>query len=462
MSFNSVWQYARTGRGPANRTSRPSSKPSPSGRSRLSFEHLENREMLSVSPTVTDVAVASTDWSSGFYDYLAASSLGDEGYSIPLGSSAQTQALSWENINQIKITFSEDVNVDAADLSLSGVNNATYQIESFFYDAIPRVATWTFVNPLVTDRLMLDLDANGLDPVADLDGNILDGEWVDDVTSGPSGDGLAGGDFEFSFNVAPGDVDQNQYVNYYDYIFTRMLEGQDTSGPSYNPFNDIDGSGLIDTTDWLNILGHLGSSLPSGQPVGATNDAPTTAGVGLVVLDNAAVDEAISLFDAFDDAEDLDSQMTYTVVGNTNPAVLDTLSINSTTGDLTVSATSNVSGRTTLTIRATDTQGLSTETSVAIDADYVNQPPVIYNYAAYQYPGNTWLFIGYVSDPDDDVEGWVLDFGGVFDTRATVDENGYFEFAVILEEDEWGYEWVIATDPHGLESNDPVRWVGLT
>jgi len=463
MFFKSVWQYARTERGSTRRTSRLSSnKSSRSHRSRLGFESLESREMLSASPTVIDVAVASTDWSSGFYDYLATSSLGDQGYSIPVGSSAQTQALPWENLDQIKITFSEDVNVDAADLSLSGVNNIAYDIESFFYDAIPRVATWTFASPLVADRLMLDLDADGLDPVDDLVGNILDGEWVDNVTSGPSGNGSAGGDFEFSLNVLPGDTNQSQSVSYFDYIFTRMLDGQNTSGPSYDPFYDLDGSGLIDSTDWLNILGYLGDTLPSGQPAGATNDAPTTAGVALVVLDDAAVDVAISLFDAFDDAEDSDSQMTYTVLGNTNPSVLDTLSINPTTGDLTVSATSNVSGRTTLTVQATDSQGLSVETNITVDADYVNQPPLIYDFWASQHPGNTWLFSGYVSDPDDDVEGWVLELGGVFDIRATVDENGYFEFAVILEEDEWGYEWVFATDPHGLISNDPERWVGLT
>ncbi len=457
MFFQYVWQYARTGRRSTNRSSRSSS-----GRSGLRFERLEEREMLSVSPTVTDVAVASTDWTSGFYDYLSTSSLGDEGYSIPVGSAAQTQALPWDNIDQIKITFSEDVNVDAADLSLSGVNNTSYQVESFFYDAVPRVATWTLASPLVVDRLMLDLDADGLDPVADLDGNLLDGEWVDNVTSGPSGNGSTGGDFQFSLNVVPGDADQSQSVSYFDYIFTRMLDGQGTSSPNYDPFHDLDGSGLIDSTDWSNILGYLGDFLPSGQPAGATNDAPTTAGIASVVLDNAAIDEAISLFAAFDDAEDADSQLTFTILGNTNPSVLDTLSINPTTGVLTVSATSNVSGRTTLTVQATDTQGLTTETDVTIDADYVNLPPVISNFWASQHPGNTWLFTGTVSDPDDDVEGWVVEFGGVFDLRATVDENGYFELAVVLEEDEWGYEWVITTDPHGLESNQPARWVGLT
>jgi len=454
MFFKSVWQYARRGRCLLSSRSRPE---------RLSFENLEGREMLSVNlPTVTDVSVASTNWSSSFYDYLETASLGSEGYSIPVGSSAQTQSLPWENIDQIKVSFSEDVNVDEADLSLSGVNNISYQFDSFFYDAFNYVATWTLENPLVADRLMLDLDADGLDPVTDLSGNILDGEWVDNVTNGPSGNGSAGGDFEFSFNVVPGDVDQNQYVTYYDYIFTRAREGQDTSGPNYSAFYDIDGSGLIDATDWMNVLGHLASTLPAGQPMGASNDAPTTAGIASVVLDNAAVDVAISLFAAFDDAEDSDNQMTYTVVGNTAPSLLDTLSINPTTGDLTLSAAQGASGRTTITVVATDSQGLSTTTSFATDVNYVNQPPVIYDYLAVQAPGNTWLFTGYVTDPDDDVEGWVLDFGGVFDLRATVNEDGYFEFAVILEDDEWGFEWVQAEDPHGLKSNAPERLIGLT
>jgi hypothetical protein len=43
-----------------------------------------------------------------------------------------------------------------------------------------------------------------------------------------------------------------------------------------------------------------------------------------------------------------------------------------------------------------------------------------------------------------------------------VDENGHFEFAVILEEDQWGWEFAVTYDPHGLQSNVPVSEIGMT
>ena len=319
---------------------------------------------------------------------------------------------------------------------------------------------------------MIDLDADGLDPVTDLAGNILDGEWIDDVTTGPSGDGIAGGDFEFGFTVLPGDVDQSQLVTSYDYITTRVRHGQDTTGPNYSALHDIDGSGLIDSIDWMGIIGLLGTYAPAGQPTGATNDAPTTAGIPLVDIDDDTIDVAISLWNAFDDLEDADNELTYEITGNTDPTLLDVLSINSATGELIISAASGgsggagamqaISGRTTVTVQSTDSNGLSVETDVTIDVNRDNLPPQIYDYWSEQAPGNTWLISGYVSDPDDDVEGFIVNFWGVFDIRATVDENGYFEFAVILDEDDYGFEFAQTQDPHGLQSNIPAVWVGLT
>ena len=454
MLLKSVWQYARI------RINKSSSSRNP----QLGFESLEGRQMLSVTPpTVAEVAVSSTEWTSAFIDHLNTPSIGISGYSIPTGSTDQSLNLPWENINQLQIKFSEDVNIDASDLALSGVNNTSYQFDHFIYDAITHVATWTLENSLPADRLMIDLDADGLDPVVDLDGNILDGDWINDVSSGPSGNGSAGGDFEFIFNVVPGDVDQNVYVTFYDYIFVRARDGEDTTGANYTILHDIDGSGLIDTTDWLNTYGYFGSTVPTGQPVGVNNDAPTTTGISYVELDDASIDEAISLFAAFEDAEDADNQMTYEVIGNSDPSLLDTLSINSVTGNLTVSAAPNVSGRTNITVRATDSLGLSTETNFALDVDRENQPPIIIDYLAVEHPGNTWLFTGYVTDPDDDVNGWIVTFGGVFDYRATVNEDGYFEFAVILDPGTgWDFEWAQTADPDSLLSNAPERWIGVT
>src|SRR5690242_18465012 len=77
---------------------------------RLRFEQLENRMMLSAStPRVTSVEVASTAWSTDFVNYLKTSNQGTVGYAIPLGSTAQSAALTWKNLDQIIIKFDQDV-----------------------------------------------------------------------------------------------------------------------------------------------------------------------------------------------------------------------------------------------------------------------------------------------------------------------------------------------------------------
>ena len=94
------------------------------------MEVLEPRWVLS-APSVADVNVCSTEWATEFVDYLETSELGTDGYSIPVGSSAQLQTIPWVNVDQIKITFSENVDVQMGDLSLSGVNTTAYEFSSF-------------------------------------------------------------------------------------------------------------------------------------------------------------------------------------------------------------------------------------------------------------------------------------------------------------------------------------------
>src|SRR6476659_7376539 len=82
-------------------------------RSRNRIEILERRDMLSgTPPTVMKVEVGSSSWSSAFVQYLRTSNLGANGYAIPTGSTAQSATLSWDNIDELFITFSKDVNVD--------------------------------------------------------------------------------------------------------------------------------------------------------------------------------------------------------------------------------------------------------------------------------------------------------------------------------------------------------------
>jgi hypothetical protein len=426
-----------------------------------SFEILERREMLSAAPAVVAVEVASTSWSETFVDYLQSASLGQEGYAIPLGSSAQSATLTWTNLDQIKIRFNKDVIVDSADLSLSGINATAYGFSDFHYDPQTRFATWTLTTPLDRDRLRLDLDAGGFGAVRDLENNILDGEWTNNVST-VSGNGTAGGDFQFNFNVLPTDVNNSANVTSFDYVYIRQLEGKSTTSPGYIAKRDIDGSGLIDSTDWQEAIDRYFETLPTGSPAGTNNDAPTTSGIGLTQITNASVDVTISLSPSFSDAENGGSGLTYSILSNSNASLFDTASINQSTKQLVLNAASGVSGRATIIVRATDSGGLFVDTLLTVDVNRQNQAPIISNFFILNVGPNTWIVEGDVSDADDDVSNFIVYFSNVFVTRAAVDENGHFEFAIILDDETWGFEYAVTYDPHGLQSNVDSCEVGLT
>ena len=238
-------------------------------------EQLDDRFMLSAAPTVTGVHVAGTQWSSAFVGYLQSHSLGDHGFRIPVGSSVQAKTLPWSNINQVIVSFSEDVLIHAADLSITGVNVPHLAFADFFYDAFTHVATWTLAQPLPTNVYRLDLDGDGSDRVIDLEGNALDGEWTNNSSVYASGNGVAGGDFEFTFKVLPGDVNQSNYVEYFDYYAANSRQGLSTTSSNYLAFADVNGSGTINSTDTQSILNALWATYPSGSPAGASGDAPS-------------------------------------------------------------------------------------------------------------------------------------------------------------------------------------------
>ena len=163
-------------------------------------------------PTVTNVAVSGPGWASA--------------YAIPVGSGTQLFSLPWAGINQIKVTFSENVVVDQSDLLLTGINVPSYDVAggTFSYDSTTFTATWTLPQSIGADQLMLALNANGSDPIRlTPPARILDGDWTNPAsttaTSGsayPSGNGTAGGNFNFRFNVLPGDANQDGLVNISD------------------------------------------------------------------------------------------------------------------------------------------------------------------------------------------------------------------------------------------------------
>ena len=207
-----------------------------------------------------------TAWSSSFPSY--------SGYSIPVGSGAQLVTLPWGNINQIEVVFNENVVVDKSDLALSGVNVSEYDIadSTFAYYPTTCTATWTLPTGtfLNTDKLMLELNADGTDPIHDFAGKRLDGDWTNPTSTTdtgtstyPSGDGTAGGDFLFRFNVLPGDASGDGTVNGSD-LATLGQHWKQSGGSAQGDFN---GDGTVDASD-LALLGlNWRTSLPSTEPV---------------------------------------------------------------------------------------------------------------------------------------------------------------------------------------------------
>jgi len=423
------------------------------------METLERRLTLS-APTVADVNVSSTDWTSTFVDHLETESLGTDGYSVPVGSSSQLTSLSWTNLDQIRITFSEDVDVQQSDLSVSGVNTTAYSFSDFSYDSVNYVATWTLSSALACDKILIDLDGNGLDPVEDTSGNDLDGEWTDSSSTYNSGNGTAGGDFEFRFNVVPGDVSGDNGVNFLDAIWVNTKNGLSAGDSGYDIRYDVNGDGDIDSADYVATASRSGSVLPSGNPAGTSNDAPTTSGLADVNVNEDAVDQVLQLYNAFEDAEDDDDEMTYEVLSNSNSALFDSVSIDG-YGGLTLDFADDAFGEAELIIRATDADGLFVDTALAVDVTAVNDAPVISGFGASKGLGDYWTFHGRVADMDDDVEGMIITLGGVlagYNVTATVQSDGTFSLTDEFPGLEEGFAFA-QTDDGDLDSNLAYYWV---
>jgi hypothetical protein len=399
----------------------------------LGMEHLENRMLLSgTPPAVTAVNLGSTQWTSSFVGFLQSQGVGAGGYAVPAGSN-QLKTLPWTDLNQVRITFDQDVHIAAGDLSVSGTNVTAYAFSDFSYDSATYTATWTLAASLAKDKILLDLDANGKYPVHNYDGQALDGAWTTGASVFPSGNGNGGDDFKFQVNVLPGDIDGNNCINNVDSTAVRFKNGKNAGDIGYNIRYDTDGNGSITLDDYILIYARMGNRLPLGSPAGITNSAPTVLPLGNLGVSTNAVDTVFSLGDIFGDAEDSTSNLTFSVTNNTNSSLFSAVFINQ--GVMTLSFAANTEGTAALTLRATDSGGLFVEMTFHVTvADTLiwipdDNPPVISNFGGTEGPENFWTFAGTVTDPDQEVAGMIVTFGGVLEGygyTAIVQADGTF------------------------------------
>ena len=108
-----------------------------------------------------------------------------------------------------------------------------------------------------------------------------------------------------------------------------------------------------------------------------SNSPPTTSGIGNQTVNEDSQPVSISLFNAFDDAEDADAALTYNVDAVSNPGIFvgGAPTIIPSTGTLLLTFVSDASGSSTVTVRATDTGGLFETTQFTVTVTPVNDAP---------------------------------------------------------------------------------------
>lgn len=229
------------------------------------------------APTIVGIKVGSAAWTIPFLEHIdSPAQIGFPMIKLP----NQLNSLPWTNVDQVFIQFSKDVGAsfDKTDVKVSGIQTLDYTSQlTVSYDNIRFLATLKFSNPLSVEKLRIVI----LDTVTDAAGNRLDGEWVNGGTQTMSGNGTAGGNFDYRINVLPGDVSGNGVVLGNDVTLDVLARGKSTlDGISFNPLADLDGSGSCVQSDVDFVVARRLTSLPTNEPV-TTIDPPLALSSGI-------------------------------------------------------------------------------------------------------------------------------------------------------------------------------------
>jgi VCBS repeat-containing protein len=165
------------------------------------------------------------------------------------------------------------------------------------------------------------------------------------------------------------------------YVYSDMVTTDNTGFVSFSftvPTTSVAVGDYITAIATVDDAGDLTDSSAFSQNIAITvpNNPPTTSGIADVTVDEDAPDTVIDLFAGFDDAEDLDSALTYTVESISNPSLFDAAQIDGVAGTLTLQYAADVFGTSSITVRATDTGGKFIESAFMVTVNSVNDPPV--------------------------------------------------------------------------------------
>jgi Ca2+-binding RTX toxin-like protein len=187
---------------------------------------------------------------------------------------------------------------------------------------------------------------------------------------------LRSGSFNFSFNEAglKEDIAQGQTKSITFLQANTLIN--DINDPlnlaNFAPTDDGDNGADFDFE-----LKQSGNNLVLDITRLSSNTAPSTSGISDVTVQEDAPDTVIDLFSAFADAQSADTDLTYTIQDKTNSGLFSKTAINAATGELTLDYAANANGTSNVTVRATDADGLSVDTTFGVTVNPVNDAPAL-------------------------------------------------------------------------------------
>jgi len=161
-----------------------------------------------------------------------------------------------------------------------------------------------------------------------------------------------------------------------DGTVTYTHDGSNTTSDNFT-YTIADITGAISNTATVNIT------------VTAVNDVPTTSGISDVSVNEDAAPTSIDLNAAFDDSDNLDSELTYSIVGNSNIGLFSVAGVDNTTGQLSLDYAANMNGSTQISMRAMDPSGAFVDTLFTVTVNPVNDAPVMMANAGIQATADT-------------------------------------------------------------------------
>ncbi len=210
------------------------------------------------APHVVNVTISGFNSTHDPYSFASHVGSGDQLRTVPVGGA-----------DTISITFDEEVNVEASFLRVVGLwSGFVPTLVDFSYDPLTMTATWRFENLTANDQYLISLS----DAVTNTEGYRLDGEWVNPVSlyttnsvvsEFPSGDGHAGGAFNFVMTLLAGDANRDGIVDGTDEDI--LLVGFDYGLADWFLFTDADftGDGAVMSEDYDLLYATWGANLQS-------------------------------------------------------------------------------------------------------------------------------------------------------------------------------------------------------